>query len=60
MDSTKDKNRLIIYDVMNPTGTFLTPGLLIQIDFEKVFYSAGCDVILQSLDVFGFDPKIQK
>ena len=60
------KNRYIGYnirsinDIINYTHLTKTPGILLQLDFEKAFDSVSWNFLHQCLDHFNFGPSFKK
>lgn len=48
----------LLYNVMNYTRTYRTPGLHVEMNFEKAFVSEGWDFI-HLLDRLGFGQLIR-
>ena len=54
------ENTRFIYDLISYTELNNLPGLLVLIDFEKVFYSISWSFFFQALSYFGFGNNIFK
>lgn len=49
-----------ILDIMDYTKTYVIPGLLLFIDFEKAFNSLEWNFMFKCLEVFGFGPSLTR
>ena len=53
------ENIRLIYDIMHNTESHNIPGLLLLVDFEKVFDSVSWSFIEKALDIFNFKVSIK-
>ena len=52
-----DKGTRMVYDIMSYAKKFNIPGLLLLIDFQKVFDSVSWQFLYKVLEIFGFDEQ---